>query len=294
MKIHELIAREGSCISFEFFPPKTEEGEDKLFEVIARLEPLHPGYVSVTYGAGGSTARNTHRIIKRIRDTTSITPIPHLTCMDQSKDDLRKMLEEYRDEGIQNVLALRGDPPEDKNMELPEDRFCYAKELVTLVKSFNHFSIGVAVYPEGHCEAPDLETDMKHTVEKINAGADFAITQMFFENRYFFSFMDRAANAGISVPVIAGIMPITDMTKIMRFAELCGATLPLSLIEKMETAASLEEVKKIGIDYATRQCEELWSEGTKYLHFYTLNKAEAVIEILHNLGLDKREISVKL
>ncbi len=287
MKIHELIAREGSCISFEFFPPKTEEGEDNLFEVIARLEPFRPGYVSVTYGAGGSTARNTHRLIKRIKDTTSLTPMPHLTCMDQSKDELRRILGEYRDEGILNVLALRGDPPEDQNLKLPQERFCYAKELVILCRSFNHFSIGVAVYPEGHCEAPDLETDMKYTIEKIQAGADFAITQMFFENRYFFAFMDRAAKAGIDIPVIPGIMPITDMTRIMRFAELCGATLPLSLIEKMEAAESLEEVKKIGIDYATRQCEELWSAGTKYLHFYTLNKSEAVIEILHNLGLGR-------
>lgn len=207
--------------------------------------------------------------------------MPHLTCMDQNKDELRRILEEYRDEVILNVLALRGDPPEDQNLKLPEDRYCYAKELVTLCRSFNHFSIGVAVYPEGHCDAPDLETDMKYTVEKVQASADFAITQMFFENRYFFAFMDRVANSGIDITVIPGIMHITDITRIMRFAAPCGATLPLSLMEKMEAAGSLEEVKKIGIDYVTRQCDELWSAGTKYLHFYTLNKAEAV---LHNLG----------
>ncbi len=288
MKIHDLLAREGDCISFEFFPPTTEEGEDRLFETIARLDPLRPGYVSVTYGAGGSTARNTHRIVKRIKDTTSMTPMPHLTCMDQSREDLRTILGEYRDEGIENVLALRGDPPQEAGVKLPEDRFCYAKELVSLAASFNAFSISVAVYPEGHCDAPDLQTDMKYTVEKINAGADFAITQMFFENRYFFAFMDRAEKAGIDIPVVPGIMPITDMTRIMRFAELCGATLPLSLIERMENSASLEEVKKIGVDYATRQCEELWSAGFRYLHFYTLNKSEAVIDVLHNLGLAGR------
>ena len=286
MKIGELLARQGKCISFEFFPPKTEQGEERLFEVITRLEHLDPGYVSVTYGAGGSTARNTHRIVKRIKDTTSLTPMPHLTCIDQTREDIQRILGEYRDEGIENILALRGDPPADKTeADLPKDRFCYAAELVKVVKRFEAFSIAVAVYPEGHCDAPDLETDMRYTREKVDAGADFAITQMFFDNRFYFDFMDRAAQAGITIPVIPGIMPVTDISRIMRFAGLCGATLPQALIEKMEAASSLAEVERIGIDYATRQCQELWSQGVHYLHFYSLNKAETVTEVLRNLDL---------
>lgn len=287
MKIKELIKREGRTLSLEFFPPKTKEDEDRLFKAIAKLESLNPTFVSVTYGAGGSTLKNISHIVKRIHEETLLTVMPHLTCINQSTPELINVLNEYMQLGIENVLALRGDPPRGLPRLHLEDEGCYAKDLVKLTASLNAFSIGVAVYPEGHIESPSLEMDMIYTKEKIDAGADFAVTQMFFDNRFFYEFIERAEKIGIDIPIIPGIMPITDIEKIKRFSQICGATLPVSLVSRMENA-SLEDVKRIGIDFATRQCEDLWNNGIRYFHFYTLNRSETVTEILHNLALDKR------
>ncbi len=288
MKIKELIAREGKSISFEFFPPKNKEGEKQLFEAIGKLEALKPTFVSVTYGAGGGTQKNTGQVIQRIKDETSLTVMPHLTCVDQSQEELRDILRDYLGLGVENILALRGDPPKGTTKFSPKDSLCYAKDLVQLAVPFNTFSIGVAVYPEGHIESPSLGMDMVYTKQKIEAGADFAITQMFFENRHFYDFMERAEKVGIRIPIIPGIMPITNIEKIKRFSQMCGATLPVSLIRAMENAASSEEARKLGIDFAIKQCQDLWENGIRYFHFYTLNRAEAVIEILCNLSLGKR------
>lgn len=288
MKIKELIARQGKSISFEFFPPKTKEGEDQLFEAIEKLESLTPTFVSVTYGAGGGTRKNTRHMIKLITERTSLTPMPHLTCVDQSKEELRGILNDYLRLGIENILALRGDPPTGTTESIPKNGLCYAKDLMQIVASFDAFSIGVAVYPEGHIESPSLEMDMVYTKQKVDAGADFAITQMFFDNRFFYHFMERAEKVGIRVPIIPGIMPITDIEKIKRFSQMCGATLPASLVDRMEKATSLEEAHRIGIDFATRQCEDLWRNGVRYFHFYTLNRSEAVTEILRNLALGEK------
>lgn len=185
MKIRELITRQGKSISFEFFPPKTNEDEERLFEAVRKLESFNPTFVSVTYGAGGSTSKETRHVIKCISEETSLTPMPHLTCIDQSKEELKAILEDYARLKIENILVLRGDQPKGPMKSMRKDSLCYARDLVELAASFSAFSIGVAVYPEGHRESPSLEMDMLYTKQKIEAGADFAITQMFFENRFF-------------------------------------------------------------------------------------------------------------
>lgn len=288
MKIKDLIKTQAGSLSFEFFPPKNKEGENELFEAIGKLEHFAPTFVSVTYGAGGSTLKNTRHVVERIKQETSLTPMPHLTCMDQSKEELTRILQSYLSIGIVNVLALRGDPPKGIAASIPRDGLCYARDLVQLVASFDSFSVGVAVYPEGHIEAPNLEMDLLYTKQKIDAGADFAITQMFFDNRFFYDFMERAERIGINVPIIPGIMPITDTEKIKKFCQTCGATLPIYLLQSLEKVASPDEARKIGVEFATKQCEDLRTNGVGYLHFYTLNRAEAVTEILQNLNLDKR------
>jgi len=285
VRIKELIAPLGRHVSFEFFPPKTKEDEDQLFKVIAELEALKPAFVSVTYGAGGGTMKNTSNVVVRLKMETSLTPMPHLTCVDQSAGELEDILEDYRGQGVENILALRGDPPNGvEKFITPKDGFCYAIDLVKLAVSVGGYSIGVAVYPEGHKESPSLERDMFYTKQKIDAGADFAITQMFFDNRFFYDFMGRAEKAGISIPVIPGIMPVTDIEKIKRFSQMSGATLPPSLVGRMEKATSADEARRIGVDFAVNQCQDLWQNGVRYFHFYTLNRSQTVTEILRNLG----------
>jgi methylenetetrahydrofolate reductase (NADPH) len=287
MRIGQFIKSKGGSLSFEFFPPKDKAGEDRLLEDIARFEILNPAFVSVTYGAGGGTSKNTRHFVLRISQQTSLVPMPHLTCVDQNKNELEAILKDYVKHGIENVLALRGDPP--KGAEIftpPRDGFCYAKDLVQLAVSLSGFSIGVAVYPEGHCESPNLEMDMYYTKQKIDAGADFAITQMFFDNSYFYGFLDRVAKADIEVPVIAGIMAITDIERIKTFSKRCGATLPDKIIQQFKkVGTTAEEMKKVGIDVATKQCADLLEHGIRYFHFYTLNRSDAVLQIISNLGL---------
>jgi methylenetetrahydrofolate reductase (NADPH) len=289
MKIGDAIKARGRSLSFEFFPPKDAAAEARLFQTITRLKGYQPTFVSVTYGAGGGTLRNTRKVVVRIKGETPLTPMPHLTCVEQSASALEKILLDYKRNGIENVLALRGDPPkgQDKFVAHP-DGFCYAIDLVRLVVAVGGYSIGVAVYPEGHKEAPDLETDMYYTKQKINAGADFAITQMFFDNRFFYNFMERAGKAGINIPIIPGIMPITDIEQIKKFGKMTGATIPKSIVGPMEKAASPEEALKLGVEFATKQCEDLRQNGVKYLHFYTLNQSRSVTEIVNNLGYTKK------
>lgn len=287
MKIGKFMAQEGKGISFEFFSPKSVQGEEQLFEAVGKLQAFEPTFVSVTYGAGGSTQTNTQHVVRRINEETPLTVMSHLTCVNQSMEELREILTNYREGGIENILALRGDPPQGAKFS-HKDGLCYARDLVRLVASFNSFSIGVAVYPEGHLESPNLAMDMVYTKQKIDAGAEFAITQMFFDNRYYYDFVERARKIGIHIPIIAGIMPITDLEKIRKFSQMCGATLPQHLVQAMEKA-SPEDVRKLGIDFATKQCEDLLRNGFRHLHFYTLNRAEAVTEILCNLPSTRRE-----
>lgn len=289
MRIRDVIAREETSLSFEFFPPRTQEDEERLLETVRRLGTFTPTFVSVTYGAGGGTLKNTRHVVERIKEETSLIVMPHLTCIGQDREELKAILSDYAAIGVENVLALRGDPPRETTGHVIRNGLCYAKDLVHLAASFNAFSIGVAVYPEGHRESPSLEMDMVYTKEKIDAGADFAITQMFFDNHYFYQFLERAERVGIGVPIIPGIMPITDIEKIKRFSQICGATLPTQLVERMERASSLAEASEIGIDFAIKQCEDLCRNGVRYFHFYTLNRAQVVIDILQSLRLDKGE-----
>lgn len=291
MRIGQLITEKGTSLSFEFFPPKDKEAEDRLFDTIARFESFNPTFVSVTYGAGGGTLKNTRHVVLRILQETSLVPMPHLTCVDQSRNQLEAILKDYIEHGIENVLALRGDPPKGaEKFTTPKDGFCYAKDLVRLAASLSGFSIGVAVYPEGHCESPNLEMDIYHTKQKIDAGADFAITQMFFDNNCFYDFLERAAKARIKIPVIPGIMAITDIDRIKRFSQICGATLPDKVIRRFAGVGSTaEEVKRLGIDIATEQCADLLEHGVRYFHFYTLNQSGPVAQIVSNLGLQNPE-----
>jgi methylenetetrahydrofolate reductase (NADPH) len=227
--------------------------------------------------------------VLRIKRETSLAPMPHLTCVDQDRDELKKILEDYKEQGISNVLALRGDPPKGAEKFIsPKNGFCYAKDLIKLAVSAGGFSIGVAVYPEGHIESPSLEMDMHYTKQKIDAGADFAITQMFFDNRFFYEFLERAEKADIRIPIIPGILPITDIDRVSKFCQKCGATFPEHIVHRFSQAGtSREEARKIGIEVTTEQCADLLKNGIRYFHFYTLNQSDAVTEIINNLALDR-------
>jgi len=287
MKIRDIIKQQGESLSLEFFVPKSEEGENLLIETIQGLEALRPTFVSVTQSAMGNSPKDSRRLVMRIKEETSLEPMPHLICVDRSKRELRDTLEDYKAMGIENLLALRGDPPQGMTEFRPvKDGFRYAKDLVKLAASLNTFSIGVAVYPEGHIETPSIELDMIYTKEKVDAGADFAITQMFFQNHFFYDFMERAQSAGIHIPIIPGIMPVMDIGRIKRFSQICGATLPGALVERMEKAGdSPEDARKIGIEFTVKQCDDLLKNGVRYFHFFTLNQGEVVTEILDNLDL---------
>ncbi len=283
MKIGEILRRDVFSVSFEFFPPKTEEGERQLFETIKDLKPLRPTFVSVTYGAGGSTRDRTRRVVKRIHEEVGLNVMAHLTCIAHTREELLGILSDYDRIGIDNILALRGDVPRDKPDFRPPEGACrYAVELVRLIRENfgERFSIGVASYPEGHPESPNMEWEVRFFKEKVLAGADFSITQMFFENEYYYEFIELCEKAGIEIPIIPGIMPITNFRQIKKFASMCGATIPQSLIDRMEKVEDRpEEVEKIGVEFAIRQCEDLISNGVPGLHFYTLNKSKATLKI---------------
>ena len=283
MKICDYLREGNFSLSFEFFPPKDEKGKIQLFQTLDRLLKFSPTFVSITYGAGGSTRDRTFNTVKEIKEKYNLTVMPHLTCVAHDKKEVLEILETYKEIGIENILALRGDQPKDA----PKKGFCkYAVDLVRLIKEYfgKHFCIGVACYPEGHQEAKSLEEDIDHLKEKLEAGADFAITQMFFDNSYFFRFKELLIKKGINVPILVGVMPITNFKQIKKFADMCGATIPLDLAKKLsEVQDKPEEVFKIGVDYAIKQCEELLDFGVDGFHIYTLNKAEAAENILEAL-----------
>ncbi|WP_299238928.1 methylenetetrahydrofolate reductase [NAD(P)H] [Sulfurihydrogenibium sp.] len=287
MKIIDKLKNTKISISFEFFPPKTEEAEKTLFETISNLQPLNPTFVSVTYGAGGSTREKTRDIVKKIHEETNLTVMAHLTCIGHSKQEILSILDDYKKIGIENILALRGDMPLNfEKTDIPSDGCKHASELVSLIRENykDYFCIAVASYPEGHPESPNLEREILYFKKKVEAGADFSITQMFFDNSYFYEFLEKCEIAGINIPIIPGIMPITNFNQIKKFASLCGATIPEEVVQKFEKYAdNPEETKKIGIEFATLQCIDLIKHGVKGLHFYTLNKSDATIKIYENI-----------
>lgn len=285
MKISSIIQKEGKSLSFEFFPPKTPQGEANLFERIKRLSAYNPSFISVTQHAGPATLEKTKNIVRALHDKTNLTVMPHITCADPRKSELQPVINYYQDIGIENVLALRGDIEEYSAKIFDGDtHFRYAADLVKFIAGYSHFCVGVAVYPECHHESPNAGLDIAYTKKKIDKGAEFGITQMFFENFYFYQMMDRFEQAGINVPIIAGIMPITDFAKVESFCETSHVEIPIPMIRRFEEAPTPQDVIDIGIELATEQCLDLWENGIRCFHFYTLNRDEDVNRILKNLA----------
>ena len=289
MRIDEILAARGPVFSFEFFPPKTEAGERNLYAALSDFRPLEPSFVSVTYGAGGSTRSKTIEIVKRIRDEYGLEAMAHFTCVGATVSELRATLDEMRQAGIDNVLALRGDPPAgQEEWTKTEGGLEYSRELVELIAADYPFAIGAACFPETHIHAATPEEDLQHLVEKVGAGANFLITQLFFDNSFYFDFLRRARDAGITVPIIPGIMPITRVGQIERMAAMCGSAIPDALRRELHARGDdTEAVLDFGVAYATLQCAELLAAGAPGIHFYTLNRSPATRAILSALKLTR-------
>jgi methylenetetrahydrofolate reductase (NADPH) len=286
MRIPDLIGVNGPIFSFEFFPPKTEQGERSLYRTIDSLHELRPTFVSVTYGAGGSTRDKTLELVCRIKHDLGIEAMAHLTCVGADRYEIHAVLERLRAGGIENVLALRGDPPrEHAAFVRPANGFGFAAELVAFIRDRGFpFSLGGACYPEGHVECRDLDRDLMYLKRKIDAGLDFVITQLFFDNADYFAFVDRARAHGVSVPIIPGIMPVTNLAQIERFTSLCGARIPAALRARLEAARDADEaVRRVGVEHATEQCRDLLARGAPGIHFYTLNQSPATRAIFEQL-----------
>jgi methylenetetrahydrofolate reductase (NADPH) len=283
MSIAQLYDQGRPVFSFEFFPPKTDTGYDALYRTITDLSHLNPDYVSVTWGAGGSTRRKTVEIVARIQREIGVTAMAHLSCIGSTPKQIEQTIAELAEAGVKNVLALGGDRPE--GYEPPEGAFTYANELVAFIRSTRFdVCLGGACYPETHPLAPSPEVDLANLVRKVEAGAEFLITQLFFDNRDFFDFRDRARAAGIQVPIVAGIMPILTAKSIRRMTALSGAELPPELESKLSKAEHDDALTRdVGVEWATRQCRELLEQGVPGIHFYTLNKSRATRNIFENL-----------
>jgi methylenetetrahydrofolate reductase (NADPH) len=286
MKVSEALGKGKPTLSFEFFPPKTPEQELRLFAILEQLKLFNPDFVSVTYGALGSTRERTFKWVKDIKEKFSIPPVAHLTCIAADKKSIAAQIEEFDSIDINNILALRGDVPADTpDFTPPHDGFFHARDLVAFIKKIKPlFCVGVAGHPEGHCEASSLERDTVFLKEKIEAGADYVITQLFFDNRYYFDFVDHCNKVGIKVPIIPGIMPITSLHQIKKITGMCGATIPSKLLEQLEKhEADKDAVAKIGEEHAILQCQELIEAEVPGLHFFVMNQSEPISKILKQL-----------
>ncbi|RLD07006.1 MAG: methylenetetrahydrofolate reductase [NAD(P)H] [Chloroflexi bacterium] len=292
MNIAEILAKPGIHFSFEFFPPKTEKSSGVLLQSIKELTPLQPSYVSVTYGAGGSTRDLTHDLLRSVRRETNLTVVAHLTTIGATRAEIREILHGYADAGIDNVMALRGDPPKGSpGFVQPKNGFRYAAELVAFIKKeFPQMGIGVAGFPEGHPETPNRLKEMDYLKAKVDAGADYICTQLFFKNGDFYDFRERCALAGIKVPITAGIMPITTRKGMERISELAlGARIPAKLQRAILRTHNDDAVAKVGIHWATQQVFDLFDRGVRGIHFYTLNKSKPTLKIYDALGVSPED-----
>jgi methylenetetrahydrofolate reductase (NADPH) len=286
MRITDILASRTPAFSFEFFPPRDEAGVERLFETVAALRSYRPAYVSVTYGAGGSTRRMTLELVRRIKAETGIETMAHLTCVGSTRDEIAQILDQLAVAKIDNVLALRGDPPKGQTQfEVTRDGFAHGNELVAFIRERHpELCIGVAGYPEKHTEAPDFDTDFSHLVNKVKSGADFVVTQLFFDGSDYFAFSKKLLDAKLSVPVLPGIMPITNVSQIKRFTAMCGARIPEALLKRLEAVQeNAQAVHTLGVEHAVAQCRELLGAGVPGVHFYTLNRSTASVEILDQL-----------
>lgn len=297
MHILDILGSSRPSLSFEFFPPRTTSGWEELYQTIRELEPLEPSFVSVTYGAGGGTRELTHDLVLRIKQTTAIPPVPHLTCVGHTRAEIDALLERYAAAGVDTILALRGDPPKGENhYDWSKGEFRRAADLVRFIREFNEsgrhpsprgFGIGVAGFPEGHPDTPNRLLELDHLKAKIDEGADYICTQLFFDNHDFLDFRERCDLLGIRVPIIAGIMPVTTTSGMKRMAELAaGARYPAKLLKALDRAkGDADAIERVGIHYAAQQCSELLDSGVDGIHFYTLNKSRVTREIYASLGL---------
>jgi methylenetetrahydrofolate reductase (NADPH) len=299
MHIADIMAQDSPTFSFEFFPPKTPSAAETLYKTIRDLEPYMPHFVSVTYGAGGSTRELTHDLVERIQHTTKLDPIPHLTCVCHNEKEIDNILLRYAKAAIGNILALGGDRPQDIAYDKSRDSFQHAIDLVKFIRRFNEsgthpdprgFGIGVAGFPEGHPATPNRLAEMDHFKTKVEAGANYIVTQLFFDNRDFFDFRERCALADINVPIIAGIMPVTSMNGLRRIAELAGgARLPAKLLRALQRCENdAESVRRVGVHFALEQCHDLLDNKVAGIHFYTLNRSDATRIIFDSLGIQSR------
>jgi methylenetetrahydrofolate reductase (NADPH) len=299
MHISEIISKDSATFSFEFFPPKTPEAAEVLYQTIRDLESYGPDFVSVTYGAGGSTRDLTHNLVERIQTTTKLDPIPHLTCVCHKQAEIEAILARYARTRIGNILALGGDAPRECNYDKSGDAFQHAVDLVKFIRRFNDsgahpdprgFGIGVAGFPEGHPTTPNRLVEMDHFKAKVDAGADYVVTQLFFDNRDFFDFRERCLLAGVHIPIIAGIMPITSISGFKRMADLAaGSRFPAKLLRALHRCENDPEmVKRVGVHYALEQCHDLLDNNVAGIHFYTLNRSDATRVIFDSLGIPRR------
>src|SRR3954452_5868445 len=300
MHITDIMRGGSPTFSFEFFPPKTPAAAESLYQTIRELEDYMPHFVSVTYGAGGSTRELTHDLVERIQQTTKLDPIPHLTCVSHTEEGIEAILARYAKAAIGNILALGGDRPQGIAYDKSRDSFQHASDLVKFIRRFNEskrhpdargFGIGVAGFPEGHPGTPNRLVEMDHLKAKVDAGADYIVTQLFFDNRDFLDFRERCSLAGIQIPIIAGIMPITSMSGFKRMAELAaGARFPARLLRALQRCdGDAEMVRRVGVHYALEQCHDLLDNNVVGIHFYTLNRSDATRVIFDSLGIGKRQ-----
>ena len=282
MKITEKLSPGRPAFSFEFFPPKDAAGLERLFETVRRLRDYDPAYVSVTYGAGGGTRPLTLELVKRIKREAGLETMAHLTCVGARREEIASVLDELAAGEIDNVIALRGDPPAGcSDFVTPEGGFSHASELIAFIRAGYDFCIAGACYPEVHPSARSREADLDYAKHKVDLGADFLVTQMFFENRDYFDFVERARARGIQVPIVPGLMPITNLSQIMRFTQLCGAAIPEALLSRLRAAGpEPDAVMQVGVEHAIEQCRGLLERGAPGIHFYTLNRSPATVRIL--------------